>query len=54
MLNLINLVLGGASLIIQSLFPQGVAGGIFFFLLFLIGVIVQGSILRREQAVATP
>jgi len=47
--------LAGASLIIQSVFPQGVqsaAGGILFFILFIIGVLIQGSILRRERAAA--
>ena len=44
--------LAGASLIIQAFFPQGATGGILFFILFLAGVIIQGSILRRERAVA--
>lgn len=42
--------LSGASLVIQSPFAQGAAGGILFFILFLLGVIVQGSILRGERA----
>jgi hypothetical protein len=42
--------LAGASLIIQVLFPQGATGGLIFFILFLVGVILQGSILRRERA----
>ena len=42
--------LAGASLIIQSFSPQGAQGGILFFVLFIIGVLIQGSILRREKA----
>jgi len=42
--------LAGASLIVQSLFPQGNAGGILFLILFVAGVLLQGSILRRERA----
>ena len=42
----------GASLVIQSLFPQGAFAGIIFFILFLAGVLIQGSILRRERAIA--
>jgi len=45
--------LAGASLIIQAIFPQGAAGGLLFFILFIAGVIIQGSILRRERALAT-
>lgn len=43
----------GASLIIQSIFPQGASGGILFIILFLAGVLIQGSILRRERALAS-
>ena len=46
--------LAGASLIIQSFLPQGAVRGILFFLLFLAGVVIQGSILRRERAAAAP
>jgi hypothetical protein len=42
----------GASLIIQSFFAQGASSGILFILLFLAGVLIQGSILRRERALA--
>lgn len=42
--------LAGASLVIQALFPQGAAGGVLLFGLFIFGVIVQGFILRREKA----
>lgn len=42
----------GASLVIQSFFPQGASGGILFVILFLAGVLIQGSILRRERALA--
>lgn len=44
--------LAGASLIIQALFPQGAAGGLVFLILFILGVLVQGSILRHDRAVA--
>jgi hypothetical protein len=44
--------LAGASLITQSLFPQGAAGGILFFVVFLLGVVIQGSMLRGERAAA--
>jgi hypothetical protein len=46
--------LAGASLIIQALFPQGAAGGILFFILFIAGVLTQGAILRRERATVAP
>jgi hypothetical protein len=42
--------LAGASLIVQALFPQGAAGGILFFVLFVLGVVIQGFGLRRERA----
>ena len=41
--------LAGASLLVQAFIPEGGAGGIIFMILFLIGVIVQGSVLRSEQ-----
>jgi hypothetical protein len=44
--------LAGASLILQSFLPQNAAGGILFFILFLLGVLIQGSILRRDRAAA--
>jgi hypothetical protein len=44
--------LAGASLILQSFLPQNAVGGLIFFILFIIGVLVQGSILRRERAAA--
>ena len=43
----------GASLVIQSFVPQGATGGIIFFILFIAGVLIQGSILRSERTVAT-
>ena len=43
--------LAGASLIIQSFSGQGATGGLLFFVLFIIGVLIQGSILRRERVV---
>jgi hypothetical protein len=44
--------LAGASLIVQAFSPQGATGGILFFILFIAGVLIQGSLLRREKAVA--
>ena len=44
--------LAGASLIIQAFFTRGATGGLFFFILFIAGVLIQGSILRRERAAA--
>jgi len=41
--------LAGASLLVQASLAEGGAGGIIFMILFLIGVIVQGSVLRSEQ-----
>ena len=42
--------LAGASLLLQALFPQSGAGGVIFAVLFIIGVIVQGAVLRSEQS----
>jgi hypothetical protein len=42
----------GASLVIQSFLPQGAAGGVLFFILFIAGVLIQGFNLRRERALA--
>lgn len=42
--------LAGASLIVQSFFSQGGTGGIIFFLLFLLGIVIQGSTLRWERS----
>jgi len=44
--------LAGASLVIQSFSPGGATGGILFIILFIAGVLIQGSLLRRERAVA--
>jgi hypothetical protein len=41
--------LAGASLLVQAFLTEGGAGGLIFMILFLIGVIVQGSVLRSEQ-----
>lgn len=44
--------LAGASLIVQSFSPSaapGAPGGLLFFILFLLGVVVQGFILRSEK-----
>ena len=40
--------LAGASLLLQALFSQSGAGGVIFAVLFIIGIIVQGSVLRSE------
>jgi hypothetical protein len=45
--------LAGASLIVQSFLSQGPAGGILFFILFILGVVIQGFILRGERAAAS-
>jgi hypothetical protein len=42
--------LAGAALIVQAFYLQGAAGGLLFFILFIAGVIFQGSLLRREKA----
>ena len=52
MINGINLILGGASLILQSFLPQNATGGIVFFILLILGVVIQGFILRGERAAA--
>lgn len=55
MLNVINLIPGTALLLAgRKLFWLfvGAAGAIIFFVLFLLGVLIQGSLLGREQAVA--
>ena len=41
--------LAGASLVVQAFLPEGGAGGIIFTVLLLIGVVVQGSVLRSEK-----
>ena len=41
--------LAGASLIVQSLYSQSAVGGVLFFVLFIAGVLIQGSVLRREE-----
>ena len=41
--------LAGASLVIQAFSPQAAVGGILFFILFILGVIIQGSVLRYER-----
>jgi hypothetical protein len=43
--------LAGASLIVQSFLFEGAIQGLLFFILFILGVLIQGSILRRERAV---
>ena len=46
--------LAGASLILQSFLTQSASGGILFVVLFILGVAIQGFILRRERAAAVP
>jgi len=41
--------LAGASLIVQSLFSQGGAGGLIFLLLVIAGIVIQGLTLQRED-----
>jgi hypothetical protein len=41
--------LAGASLVVQGLFPEAAAGGLIFLMLFLIGVVIQGAVLRYER-----
>ena len=44
--------LAGGSLVVQGLFPQNAAGGLIFILLFVIGIVIQGSVLRHERQIA--
>ena len=44
--------LAGASLVIESLFPQNATGRLIFIILFIIGVVIQGSVLRYERQAA--
>ena len=41
--------LAGAALLVQAFLAEGGSGGVIFTILFLIGVIVQGSVLRSKQ-----
>jgi hypothetical protein len=45
--------LAGASLIVQAFSSEGATGGLIFFILVIVGVAIQGSILRRERVAAT-
>jgi hypothetical protein len=45
--------LAGASLILQALFPENAAGGLIFIILFVIGIVIQGSVLRYERQIAS-
>ena len=42
--------LAGAPLVVQSLFPQGAVVGLLFFIVFIVGVLIQGFTLRRDRA----
>jgi ammonia channel protein AmtB len=44
--------LAGASLVVQSLFPQNATGGLIFIVLLIIGILIQGSVLRHERRIA--
>jgi hypothetical protein len=41
--------LAGASLVTERLLPQNATGGLIFTILFIIGVVIQGSVLRYER-----
>ena len=41
--------LGGASLLLEALFPARATGGLIFPILFIIGVVIQGSVLRSDR-----
>lgn len=41
--------LAGASLIVQSFFAQGAGSGILFFILLIVGVLIQAATLRRDR-----
>ncbi|MGZ9167116.1 MAG: hypothetical protein ACXW4U_18250, partial [Anaerolineales bacterium] len=45
--------LAGASLVVQSLFPQNATGGLIFIILFIIGMLIQGSVLRDERQITS-
>ena len=45
--------LAGASLVVQGLFPQNATGGLIFIILFIIGIVIQGSVLRHERQIAS-
>lgn len=45
--------LAGASLVVQGLFPQSGIGGLIFFIIFVIGLVIQGSVLRYERQTAS-
>ena len=45
--------LAGASLVVQGLFPESATGVLIFIVLFIIGVVIQGSVLRYERQTAS-
>lgn len=45
--------LAGASLLVQAFVPQSGPGGVIFAILVIIGVVVQGSVLRAERSAGT-
>lgn len=45
--------LAGTSLVVQSLFPQNATGGLIFIILFIIGMLIQGSVLRHERQITS-
>lgn len=44
--------LAGATLIAQGLFAQSATGGLIFIIIFIIGIMIQGSVLRYERRTA--
>jgi hypothetical protein len=44
--------LAGASLLVQAFLPEGGTGRLIFAILFIIGIVVQGSVLRSEKSAA--
>jgi hypothetical protein len=41
--------LAGATLVVQSLFSQRAGGGLIFFVLVILGLVIQGSVLRSDR-----
>ena len=44
--------LAGASLVVQGLFAESAMGGLIYIVLFIIGVVIQASVLRYERQTA--
>lgn len=41
--------LAGASLLVEAFLPRDASGGLIFMILFLVGVVIQGAVLRSER-----